>query len=86
MTLTADQRRALALLANADGNGATQQLLAAHCFAVPVVAGLVKAGSLRDVQELNAPQSVDCEHAFAKAKGLIVVRGFEGDGRCDLCC
>jgi hypothetical protein len=33
MTLTADQRRALTLLANADGNGATQQLLAADGFA-----------------------------------------------------
>jgi hypothetical protein len=45
MTLNAEQRRGLALLANADGNGATQQLLAAHGFGVPIVAGLVSQGS-----------------------------------------
>jgi hypothetical protein len=44
MTLTDDQRRALALLANADGNGATQLLLAAHGFSVPMIAGLVDEG------------------------------------------
>ena len=44
MTLTADQRRVLALLANADGNGATQQLLAAHGFSVPMLGGLIDEG------------------------------------------
>jgi hypothetical protein len=44
MILTAEQRRVLALLANADGNRATQQLLAAHGFSVPTIAGLVNHG------------------------------------------
>jgi hypothetical protein len=42
MTLSAEQRRVLALLANADGNGATQQLLAAYGFSMPMIAGLVR--------------------------------------------
>jgi len=37
-TPTADRRRALK-------NGATQQLLSAHVFGVPVIAELVNAGS-----------------------------------------
>jgi hypothetical protein len=44
MTLNAEQRRALVLLANADRNGATEQLLAAHGFGVPAIAGLVNEG------------------------------------------
>lgn len=44
MTLTTEQRRALTLLANADGNGATQQLLGAHGLGLPVVTGLVDEG------------------------------------------
>ncbi len=44
MTLSDEQRRALALLANANGNGATQQSLAARGFGVPMVAGLVNDG------------------------------------------
>jgi hypothetical protein len=38
----------------------------------------------------NAPQSMDCEHAFTKAKELDRGEGLlgdaEGDGLCDLCC
>ena len=44
MVLNAEQRRVLALLTNADGNGATQQLLGAHGFSVPTIAGLVNHG------------------------------------------
>jgi hypothetical protein len=43
-TLTADERRALVLLSSSGQNGATQQLLSAHGFGVPMVAGLVHDG------------------------------------------
>jgi hypothetical protein len=44
MTLSAEQRRALALLANGNCSGVTQTLLGAHGFSVPMIAGLVNAG------------------------------------------
>jgi hypothetical protein len=44
MTLTAEERRALALLASASGNGTTQTFLSAHGFGVPMIAGLVNRG------------------------------------------
>jgi hypothetical protein len=42
--LTAEQRRALALLATAARNGAAQSLLNAHGFRASLVAGLVNRG------------------------------------------
>ena len=39
-----DQRRALAMLATTDRNGATQTLLTAHGFSVSMIAGLVNRG------------------------------------------
>jgi hypothetical protein len=42
--LTAEQRRALAMLATAGHNGVTQSLLTAHGFGVSVIAGLVNRG------------------------------------------
>ena len=42
--LNAEQHRALALLATAGRNGATQPLLAAHGFGVAMIAGLVNRG------------------------------------------
>jgi hypothetical protein len=44
MMLSAEQRRALAMLATAGGNGATQLLLAAHGFGVAMIASLVNEG------------------------------------------
>lgn len=44
MTLSAEQRRALALLANGNRSGVTQTLLGAHGFSAPMIAGLVIAG------------------------------------------
>jgi hypothetical protein len=44
MTLTAEERGALCLLANASGNGTTQTFLSAHGFGVPTIAGLVNHG------------------------------------------
>jgi hypothetical protein len=44
MTLTSDQRRALALLAS-DQHGATEALMLAHGFHREMLAGLVLAGS-----------------------------------------
>jgi hypothetical protein len=38
MTLSEEQRRALALLANGDRRGVTQTLLGAHGFGVPMIA------------------------------------------------
>jgi hypothetical protein len=44
LRLSAEQRRALALLATAGNNGATQSLLNAHGFRASLVAGLVDRG------------------------------------------
>jgi hypothetical protein len=44
MSLTAEQRRALAMLASGRQNGATQSLLCAHGFTVAMIAGLVNRG------------------------------------------
>ena len=42
--LTPEQRRALAMLATADRNGAPQALLSAHGFDASLIAGLVNRG------------------------------------------
>ena len=42
--LSAEQRGALAMLATAGRNGATQSLLTAHGFGVALIAGLVNQG------------------------------------------
>ena len=44
MSLTAEQRRALAMLTSAGLNGASQTLLMAHGFCVSMIAGLAKRG------------------------------------------
>jgi hypothetical protein len=44
MSLTAEQRRALAMLATAGQNGVTQALLSAHRFDASMIAVLVKHG------------------------------------------
>ena len=44
MSLTAEQRRALAMLTNAGLDGASQASLMAHGFCVSMVAGLVNRG------------------------------------------
>jgi hypothetical protein len=44
MSLTAEQRRALALLTSVGLNGASQASLMAHGFCVSMIAGLVKRG------------------------------------------
>jgi hypothetical protein len=44
MSLTAEQRRALAMLARAGLDGASQTLLMAHGFCVSMIAGLVNRG------------------------------------------
>jgi hypothetical protein len=46
MSLTAEQRRALAMLATAGRNGATQPLLTAHGFSVSMIAEVVNCGLL----------------------------------------
>jgi hypothetical protein len=43
-SLTAEQRRALAMLTSAGPNGAAQTSLMAHGFCVSMIAGLVKRG------------------------------------------
>lgn len=44
MTLTAEQRRALEILADAGRNGATETIMLAHGFKPEMLAGLVLAG------------------------------------------
>ena len=44
MSLTAEQRRALAMLARAGLDGASQTLLMAHGFCVSMIVGLVNNG------------------------------------------
>ena len=44
MALSADQRRALAMLATAGEDGVAQALLSAHGFDATVIAGLVNRG------------------------------------------
>jgi hypothetical protein len=44
MSLTAEQRRALAVLARAGLNGSPQTSLMAHGFCISMIAGLVKRG------------------------------------------
>ncbi len=44
MSLTAEQRRALAVLTSAGLNGASQTLLMAHGFCVSMIAGLANRG------------------------------------------
>jgi len=44
MSLTAEQRRALAMLRNVGPDGASQASLMAHGFCVSMIAGLVKRG------------------------------------------
>jgi TolB-like protein len=44
MSLTAEQRRALAMLTHAGLNGASQASLMAHGFCTSMIAGLVKRG------------------------------------------
>jgi hypothetical protein len=44
MSLTAEQRRALAMLTSAGLDGASQASLMAHGFCVSMIAGLVKRG------------------------------------------
>ena len=44
MSLTAEQRRALAMLTSAGPDGAPQAWLMAHGFCVSTIAGLVKRG------------------------------------------
>jgi hypothetical protein len=44
MSLTAEQRRALAMLTSSGLNGASQTLLMAHGFCVSMIAGLVNRG------------------------------------------
>ena len=48
--MTADQRRALTLLAS-DQHGATEALMLAHCFKRETLAGLVQAGLATVVTE-----------------------------------
>jgi hypothetical protein len=44
MSLTAEQRRALAVLARAGPTGCSQTLLMAHGFCISMIAGLIKRG------------------------------------------
>jgi hypothetical protein len=44
MGLTAEQRRALAVLASAGLNGSSQTSLMAHGFCISMIAGLIKRG------------------------------------------
>ena len=44
MSLTAEQRRALAVLARAGLNGSSQTSLMAHGFCISMIAGLIKRG------------------------------------------
>jgi hypothetical protein len=44
MSLTAEQRRALAMQASSRRNGATRSLFCAHGFTVAMIAGLVNRG------------------------------------------
>ena len=76
MTLSAEQRRALALLANADRSGVTQTLLSAHGFSVPMIAGLVTAGL--------ATMTRENVRAGAKLVEVAKVR-ITGSGRDALC-
>jgi hypothetical protein len=51
MTLTAKQRHALAVIAAAGSDGATQTLLTAHSFSIRTIAALGKRGLVTMVRE-----------------------------------
>jgi hypothetical protein len=54
MKLTAEQRRALSMLASAGPSGRTEGIMAVH-FKVDLLAGLVRAGLVRvDVADVRA--------------------------------
>jgi hypothetical protein len=61
MSLTAEQRRALAMLATAGRNGVPQALLSAHGFDASLIAGLVDEGVIA------TPQLIGADHSRPKA-------------------
>jgi hypothetical protein len=77
--MTRDERHALSLLANANGNGVTQQLFAAHGFVVPMVDSLVNDGlATMSREQMNAGGKVvevakvritECGRAALRAAG-----------------
>ncbi len=80
MALTREQHRALVLLANADFNGATQQLLAAHGLGVPIVAGLVNEGlvTLTREQVKAGDKAIEVGRARITDAGREALRAAEG--------
>lgn len=77
MTLTADERRALALPANADRNGATRQLLAVHGFGVPMV-GLINEGFATLTREQVKVGAKEVGRVRITDAGRAAVRAAEG--------
>ena len=77
ISLNAEQRRALAMLANAGPNGATQVLLTAHGFGVALVAGLVNHGlaTLRQEKVHAGGKLVEVAKVRITEKGRDALRG-----------
>jgi hypothetical protein len=69
----AEQRRALAMLATADRNGAPQALLSAHGFDASLIAGLVNRG----LATLTAEKILAGGKLIAVAKARITKAGRE---------
>jgi hypothetical protein len=77
ISLNAEQRRALAMLANAGPNGATQALLSTYGFGAALVAGLVNQGFARLTPETISAGGKLVEVAMVRIteKGLDALRG-----------
>jgi hypothetical protein len=75
MSLTADQRRALRLLAN-DPHGITEALMSAHGFRREMLAGLVYAGfAMITTGRMRAGAATDYRNRAQGARGRRVGRG-----------
>jgi len=71
--LSPEQRRALAMLATAGANGATQAVLSAHGFDASMIAGLVNQG----LATLTAKKVLADGKLVAVAKARITEEGRE---------
>jgi hypothetical protein len=72
MTLSADKRCALAMLASAERNGVTQPLLAAHGFDASMIAELVGRG-LAMIAHEKALASINVAHVRITETGCAAL-------------
>jgi hypothetical protein len=76
MSLTAEQRRALAMLATAGRDGVAQALLSAHGFDASEIAGLVNEGlATQTLSRGRAGGNTEVVRIRIKAAGRRAIKG-----------